>query len=120
MSNLIVIAAGMHKIAALPLKVKCCDGGNGGEYIPVEFEIFVQGEYYKALPLHSREARQRTNLPDQLLFQIKNGTVYNDSGGTDKVVEDLVNQLIKMKIAENPEPPLERQGHNIKEEPSGM
>lgn len=103
MSNLKVVTAEMHKVADLDIKVKYRRPGNVVGYVPVEFEIFKDGEYFKAIPLATIESKRLTNLPAQLLFQLKNRTIYTiDKTGKEKeeVIEDIVNELFDMNIAE--------------------
>jgi len=101
MSNLIVITAEMHKVADFYLNVKYRCPGNVVKYTSVEFEIFRDGECFKAIPVETDENRRLTDLPKQLLFQIKNGMAYTSSRtGTEEVVEEIVNKLFEMKIVE--------------------
>jgi hypothetical protein len=103
MSQLIVITAEMHKIAEFSINVKYRRPGNVVAYIPVEFEVFINGDYYKAVPLQNFETRRLTSLPNCITFQIKNGKVYNDNRGTEDVVKEIVGKLFEMNILELPE-----------------
>lgn len=96
MSNLIVITAEMYKVAEFTIHVKFRKPGNIVAHIPVEFEIFRDGEYYKAVPLQDSQIRMLTTLPRELIFEVKDGRVYNATRGKEEVVEDIVNRLLKM------------------------
>ena len=98
MSNLVVIASEMYKVAEFSIDVKYCRPGNVVEYLPVEFEIFRDGEYYKAIPLQDFQTRILTNLPKALKFEIKEGKIYNYSIDKEEVVDDIVNKLLERKI----------------------
>jgi hypothetical protein len=100
MSQLIVITAEMHKIAEFFINVKYRRPGNVITYIPIEFEVFINGEYYKAVPLQTTETRMLTSLPCSITFQIKNGKVYNDNRGTEDIVKEIVGKLVEMNIVE--------------------
>jgi hypothetical protein len=102
MSKLIVAGPKMHKIAEFPVKVKYRQLENVPEYIPVEFEIFVDGEYYKALPLESFEKRMLANLPNELKFQTKNGQIENCKKESQEVIEEIVRKLFEMNVVETP------------------
>ena len=100
MSHLIVLTAEMHKIAYLNINVKYRRPGNVIGYIPVEFEIFRDGEFYKAVPLQSFQTRILTTLPNKLVFKVSDGKVYNFTAGKEEVVEDIVSKLAKMNVVE--------------------
>jgi hypothetical protein len=100
MSKLIVIAAEMHKIAEITIDIKYRRPGNVIGYIPVQFEIFLDGEFYKAIPLQNYQTRLLTNLPNALLFQVKNGKICNCTRGTQEVIEELVKKLGTMNVVE--------------------
>ncbi len=102
MSHLIVITAEMHKIAEFFINVKYRRPGNVITYIPIEFEVFINGEFYKAVPLQNFETRMLTSLPNAIMFQIKNGKVYNDNRGTEDIVKEIVGKLGEMNIVEIP------------------
>ncbi|WP_018613845.1 hypothetical protein [Segetibacter koreensis] len=104
MTNLVVITAAMHKVADLFINVKYRCPGNVIKYVPVKFEVFREGEYFKALPVETAESNRLTNLPKQLLFQIDSGKVYTfDKADKEDVVEDIANNLYKMNIVECPQ-----------------
>jgi len=103
MSHLIVIAAEMHKIAYLNINVKYRQPGNLVEYIPVEFEVFRDGEIYRAIPLQSIETRILTTLPDELTFEITEDKILNHIPGKEEVVEDIVSKLVEMNVVERPQ-----------------
>ncbi len=107
MSNLIVITSEMYKIAYFSINVKYCRPGNVVEYIPVEFEIFRDGIFYKAIPLQTTIL---TNLPKELLFQVKKGKVSDFHPGEEEVVEDIVNKLAELNLVERLK---ERSGETI-------
>jgi len=96
MSHLIVITAEMYKVAEFTVNVKHRQPENVVEYIPVEFEIFRDGEYYKAIPLQDTQTRILTTLPCELVFEIKDGKIINYTQGKEEVVEDIVNKLVEM------------------------
>ena len=96
MSNLVVIAREMYKVAQFSIDVKYRRPGNVVEYLPVKFEIFRDGEYYKAIPLQDFQTRILTNLPKALKFEIKEGKILNYSADKE-VVEDIVNKLLERK-----------------------
>ena len=96
MSNLVVIAREMYKVAQFSIDVKYRRPGNVVEYLPVKFEIFRDGEYYKAIPLQDFQTRILTNLPKALKFEIKEGKILNYSADKE-VVEDIVNKLRERK-----------------------
>ena len=98
MSNLVVIAREMHKVAEFSIDVKYRRPGNVVYYLPVKFEIFRDGEYYKAIPLQDFQTRILTNLPKALKFEIKEGKIYNYSTDKEEVVDDIVNKLLERKI----------------------
>ena len=100
MSHLIVLTAEMHKIAYLNINVKYRRPGNVIGYIPVEFEIFRDREFYKAVPLQSFQTRILTTLPNKLVFKVSDGKVYNFTAGKEEVVEDIVSKLAKMNVVE--------------------
>ena len=95
MSNLVVIACEMYKVAEFSINVKYRRPGNVVEYLPVKFEIFRDGEYYKAIPLQDFQTRILTNLPKALKFEIKEGKIYNYTTDKEEVVEDIVNKLLE-------------------------
>jgi hypothetical protein len=103
MSQMIVIASPMHKIANIPVNVKYRRPGNVIAYLPVEFEIFKEGEYFRAIPLQDLQNRILTNLPKELLFKVKDGIIYNNPAGTDAVVQDILRQLVSMNEVETPQ-----------------
>jgi len=103
MSHLIVIAAEMHKIAYLNINVKYRQPGNLVEYIPVEFEVFRDGEIYRAIPLQSIQTRILRALPDELTFEITEDKILNYIPGKEEVVEDIVSQLVEMNVVERPQ-----------------
>jgi hypothetical protein len=103
MSHIIVIAAQMHKIANIRVAVKFRRPGNVVEYLPVEFQILKDGEYYRALPLQDLQSRLLTNLPRELLFKVKKGIIYNYKAGTETVVQEIVNKLVEMNEVETPQ-----------------
>src|SRR4051812_22868281 len=82
MSNFIIIAADMHKIAAFSINVKYRQPGNVVEYLPVEFEIYQDGNYFEAIPLPCSKTRTLTNLRNEYTFQLKNGKTYDWEKGT--------------------------------------
>ncbi|HLL42617.1 MAG TPA: hypothetical protein VK369_05725 [Segetibacter sp.] len=96
MSNLVVIAREMYKVAQFSIDVKYRRPGNVVEYLPVKFEIFRDGEYYKAIPSQDFQTRILTNLPKALKFEIKEGKILNYSADKE-VVEDIVNKLLERK-----------------------
>ena len=101
MSNLIVITAEMHKVAEFSINVKYRRPGNVVEYVPVEFEIFRDKEYFKAIPVETEESKRLTDLPKQVLFQIKNGIAGSfTKNGKEEVVEDIVNKLVELNLVE--------------------
>lgn len=102
MSKLIIVACGMHKIAEFPINVKYRRPGNVVAYLPVEFEVFIDGEYYKAIPLQSTEIRMLANVPKELVFQIKNGNICNYKPETEEIVQAIAAQLAKMNVDEIP------------------
>ena len=103
MSHLIVLTAEMHKIAYLNINVKYRRPGNVIGYIPVEFEIFRDGEFYKAIPLQSIQTRILTTLPDELVFKISDRRIFNYVPGTEEVIEDIVNELVEVNLVERPQ-----------------
>lgn len=98
MSKLIIITAGMHKIAEFCINVKYRRPGNVVEYLPVEFEVFIDHGYYKAMPLQNSETSLLTNLPTELLFEIRGGKICNCKKGTEEIVEEIVSKLVKMDL----------------------
>ena len=106
MSNLIVIAPEMHKIAELAVNVQYRYPGNVVSQIPVEFEIFVVNNYFKAVPLHTHESKQLTDLPDELFFQVKDGVLHIYNAGTTKIIETIVQKLVNCGAFESPQKPL--------------
>lgn len=93
----------MHKIAEFSINIKHRRPGNVVQYIPVEFEVFLDGEYYKAIPLQSAQSSLLTNLPNELLFRVEDGKIYNCTRRTEEIVEDIVNQLAERGVIEMPE-----------------
>jgi hypothetical protein len=102
MSKLIIITPGMHKIVNLQIKVKYKKPGNVIEYIPVEFEVFRKGEHLEAVPLINANSRLLTNLPNEILFQVKNGKIKCCTPGREEVVSDLAKKMIEMDLMEDP------------------
>src|SRR5437764_1273920 len=102
MSKLIIIAADMHKIAEFYINVKYRQPGNVVEYLPVEFEVFKDGDYYRAIPLPRFEVKTLTNLPCEYTFQIKNGKPYKCQKGTEEIVDDIVRKIAHMNVVEIP------------------
>ena len=100
MSNFIIIAAEMHKISEFPIDVKYRQPGNVVEYLPVEFEIFQDGNYFKAIPLPGFETWTLTDLRNEYTFQIKNGKTYNCKKGTEEIIDDIVNKMVQMNVVE--------------------
>ena len=100
MSNLIVITPEMYKVAEFPVDVKFRKPGNVVEYVRVEFEIFRDGEYYKAVPLQDSQTKILTTLPCELLFEVKEGKIYNHTEGKEEVVEDVVCKLAELNLVE--------------------
>ena len=100
MAHLIVITPEMHKIAQIPVEVKYRRPGNVIEYTSVEFEVFRDREFYKAVPLDDSKVRRITDLPNELLFQIKNGKVILSKPGKEEVIEDIVSELVAINIVE--------------------
>jgi len=102
MSNFIIIAADMHKIAEFSIDVKYRHPGKGVECLPVEFEIFQDGNYFKAIPLPSFETWTLTNLQNEYTFQIKNCKTYNCKKGAEEIVDDIVTKMVQMNVVEIP------------------
>jgi hypothetical protein len=103
MSNFIIIAADMHKIAEFSIDVKYRLPGNVVEYLPVEFEIFQDRNYFKAIPLPCLETRTLTNLRNEYTFQIKNGKTYNCKNGTGEIIDDIITKMAQMNVVEIPQ-----------------
>jgi hypothetical protein len=72
------------------------------EYLPVEFEVFKNGGYYKAIPLPSSEADILANLPCEVIFQIKNGKPCDCRKGTEEIVDNIIRKMGTMNIEEMP------------------
>lgn len=100
MSKLIIITADMHKVAEFSINVKYRQPGNVVEYFPVEFEVFRDGDYYKAVPLPSVENTRLTEFRKEYPFQIKNGKACNCYTGTEEIVDDIVKKMAQMNIIE--------------------
>src|SRR3954452_552212 len=100
MSKLIIFTSDMHKIAEFCINIKYRQPGNVVEYLPVEFEVFIDRGYYKALPLQNSQTKLLVNLPDELIFQIKDGKICNYINGTSEVVEDIVKKLVEIDLVE--------------------
>jgi len=100
MSTLIVIAAEMHKIANFHVNVKHRHSGNIVEYIPVEFEIFEDGKYLKAIPQQCLQTKALLQLPNELLFAVKEGKICHRESCKDEITADIVDKLVKMNIVE--------------------
>lgn len=98
MSKLIIITADMHKIAEFCINIQYRQPGNVVEHVPVEFEVFMDGENYRAVPLQNFETSVLTNLPNELIFEIKDGKICNCKKGTEEIVEDIVSKLAEMDL----------------------
>jgi ABC-type dipeptide/oligopeptide/nickel transport system ATPase component len=100
MSKLIIITAGMHKIAEFCINIKYRQPGNVVEYLPVEFEVFIDHGYYRAMPLLNSETELLTNLPKELTFEIRGGKICNCTKGTEEILEEIVAKLDEMDVVE--------------------
>jgi hypothetical protein len=96
--SLTVITPDCHKIAECEVKVKYRRPGNVVEYLPVKFEVFREGECYKAVPLQDTSIRILTNLPRQIFFHLKNGKVVQCSRGQQEIMEELVTQMVSREM----------------------
>lgn len=103
MSKFIIVTAGMHKIAEFVVNIKYRRPGNVVEYLPVEFEVFIDQGYYRAIPLQSSESKLLTNLPKEMTFEIKDGKICNCNKGPEELVRDIVRKLIEMNLVKMPE-----------------
>ncbi len=98
MSNLIVTTPEMHKITDFKINVKYFRPGNVVAYTPVEFEIFINEENVKAIPLPGTQNQLLINLPNELMFQIKDDKICNCKDSEKEIVEDIVSKLVEMTI----------------------
>jgi hypothetical protein len=102
MPRLVIITPEMHKIAEFTIKVKYRCPGNVIEYTPVEFEVFKDGEWYKAVPLCDVKTRLLTDLPRETFFQIKNGKITECNNVSREVIEDIVCKMIALDVVDKP------------------
>jgi hypothetical protein len=102
MPRLVIITPEMHKIAEFTIKVKYRCPGNVIEYIPVEFEVFKDGEWYKVVPLLDAKTRLLTDLPAELFFQLKNGKITRCSNKQKEVIEDIVCKMNAFDVVDKP------------------
>jgi hypothetical protein len=103
MSHLVIITADLHKIADLSINVKYRQPGNVVEYLPVEFEVFKDGNFYKAVPLPGVETRTLTNLLNEYVFQINNGKACNCKQGSEEIIDEIVRKMAQTNIVEVPQ-----------------
>lgn len=100
MSHIEIEACEMHKIGQFFINVKHHPPGNVVEYLPVEFKIFQDGEYYKAIPFRDFDKKIIMDLPSELSFQIKNWKKFNYQHSHEEIIEDIVDKLIYMNLVE--------------------
>ena len=102
MSSLIIISAGMHKIANVDVDVKHFRPGNVISYIPIKFEIFREGINFVAVSIASEENLRLTNLPKEFSFRFKNEIMGISLPNLVEIVEEIVDKLQPLGLIKVP------------------
>ncbi len=69
-----------NKITSVTLKVSYKGAGNVVRQQDVSFDIYQEGETYKAVPTLSEAERRIANLPPELRFQYQEGKTSSSRG----------------------------------------
>jgi hypothetical protein len=89
-----------YKLENVAVAVSFRKPGNVVSHFNVDFEIFNEGDSYKAVPVFDQVTKRLVNLPDVLLFSINDGVLISESKHKDLIV-DIAKEMTKRKIIEN-------------------
>ncbi|MDQ3844426.1 MAG: hypothetical protein M3342_10490 [Bacteroidota bacterium] len=85
-----------EKIASVTINVPFRSAGNIIKNRTMEFEVWKENAYYKAIPLCSYQDRVLANLPPELVFEYRDGNASSTRGikdGNIQVIRDIALQL---------------------------
>lgn len=83
----------MNRLTRISIPVPIKKPGNVIEQKPVDFDLFQRDGHYSLVPCLGQEERRKTNLPEELNFEMKENRPRSLRGETDgnlHIIEDAV------------------------------
>jgi hypothetical protein len=90
-----------NKIASINIFIPYKGPGNIIRQNLVSFDVFLDSDHYKAVPLLNENERRIANLPHELLFAFENGKPVSQRGNFDgnfHAIQDIANELQKQDL----------------------
>lgn len=84
-----------HKAAVIKVPVPFRMPGNVIEQVNIDFEVLVNGNLYRAIPLCSKEDKTKTMLPDYIEFERKGGRTIASNKKYQFIADDIAGGLMK-------------------------
>ena len=89
---------GYHKTAVIKVPVPFRMPGNVIEQLFIDFEVLVNGSFYRAIPLCNKQDKIKTMLPDHIDFERRGGRIIAVKNQYKLIADDIISGLIKKML----------------------